>query len=806
MAGVAAGPRPDPVAMTDGSHPPGGRRQMPEGGRLWLALAAEAFAGAAVAASPWLAVYRMGGAAVVLYLAAVLSVALPLAVALGWRRGPEVSYALSALALVIVLLAGVSADPAHLARGLAVGPSHLLTDTLPLATPRYMLVPAVVLVWLAGTAVGEVLGRTRGVGAALALLAASYLVACAAASGAPGRPLVSGALLLGIAGALAATRRLAQRPPSAAAGAGGGDGHAPAPPDAWAEGAATAARRRAAPGAGSRAALTGVALVAVLAVAGWAGVPRIPGLGGREASVTRRPPTVQPVATDPVDVVAALRDDHPRQKPVPMLTVSSTTPTSGYLPIAVLDNYDGGTWTFDRTFEPTGGRIPGPPPGQPVSEGPVVHQQIQLLRTVAPALPLMPFAYRPTQVSGVQVDANATTGMVVPSSNLKFPLRYQVTSRGPLQDFSSLPRSDHFAAGTEGVDTQLPAGVDADLSGTLRYLAAVTGEQPAPTVAFLQAVEAGLRGDDHRVDPLEAPPGTPPPTRGGTSLAEVISAVIVSQQATPEQFATLFVVVARELGVPARLVTGFRLTGPAGGPLPAGVHTATDRQAWTWAQLPVAGVGWVDVDPTPDLTSAQTAPPPVGAALTPPTTVAPPEAVPNNLPGGHAVAPPVHVRIPHHPPPPVALIVGASAAGTLLGIPMLLIAAAALRRAWRRRARRRSDPRALAVGAWLEALDALARAGVRPDAGSTSAEVARLASRCFGPEVEQPFRSIGELADRAMFSRRAVIDPAAALAAWRAAHDVTRRILSGLERRQRIRAVVAVGHGPRRSVAPASVL
>ena len=42
----------------------------------------------------------------------------------------------------------------------------------------------------------------------------------------------------------------------------------------------------------------------------------------------------------------------------------------------------------------------------------------------------------------------------------------------------------------------------------------------------------------------------------------MINAVTVDRAATPEQFATFYAVVARYLGVPARLVTGFRVAPP----------------------------------------------------------------------------------------------------------------------------------------------------------------------------------------------------------------------------------------------------
>ena len=76
-------------------------------------------------------------------------------------------------------------------------------------------------------------------------------------------------------------------------------------------------------------------------------------------------------------------------------------------------------------------------------------------------------------------------------------------------------------------------------------------------------------------------------------MSVVINAVAVNRSATPEQFATLFAMVARYLGVPARLVTGFRLPARSdAGLTPAGGYLISNRQAWTWVEIPVAGLGW----------------------------------------------------------------------------------------------------------------------------------------------------------------------------------------------------------------------
>jgi hypothetical protein len=367
------------------------------------------------------------------------------------------------------------------------------------------------------------------------------------------------------------------------------------------------------------------------------------------------------------------------------------------------------------------------------------------------------------------------------------------------------------------------------MATAMRALATFTGRRPAPTVAFLQTLLTTLHADERRIDPALTPatsqappqkkgkPGRSSPTTvaptvaasqpGSTSLSEAINAVTNVRVGTPEQFATLFAMAARYLGIPARLVTGFRLvTSSAAGPVSAGRHQVTNRQAWAWVEIPVSGLGWVVADPTSDAVTGLLKPPPESVQVSP-TTLPPPPA--NAVPragnaGGHAVAKPAAIRVPKSHPVPwwvKALVVvgGVGLLATLLG-PGL----AAARRWRRRRARRRPDPSELAVGAWLELLDGLQQAGMPADAGATTAEVATEAGRHFGPDVTGPVQEVGTVANRAVCSVVAPPDGVGAEGAWAAQQAVRQTVMRSLDRRQRARALLAVGSAPRQpSVRPA---
>lgn len=797
------------------SSPRPPRRATPRGGSTVAEVVVLFAACAAVVAAslPWLGAFDTPAAAPTIVGAAVVSAALAIVAARWWHLPPWIAYTLSIAAWAATCL-GIAGTPAAAAAGFAEGPSRILGETLPVTgVPAQILAP-LTCVWLAGAATGEVVTRARHSSVALGIPVISYLAAYAATTGAPTREYLAGAVLLGALGALALGRTAAEvasvQTPGARSGfAGERAGLAGARSGLAGERAGSAGERAGlageTPGALRAwvAGATGIAVVASLAV----GLGRLPGLTSSPLSLRRVPRISSPTVVDPVDLMGALRDDKPHSPPRQIATVTLNRPSTGYLGVAVLDHYDGATWSFSQTFDPTGGRVPTAPPGEPGTPTDhlrVLTQQITLLRPYG--LPLLPVAERPVSVGQLSVDASAS-GMVSPAGSPSYPLSYQVRSAAPLATLSSIPAADTLDTSDPVADLSLPSGTGGDLSVALRYLATITGRRPSPTLGWLQAALGALRRVDRRVDPaLLSSGGAAPATKGGTSLAEVISAVTVYQRATPEQFATLFALAARDLGIPARLVTGFRVPAPrragsGGATLPAGTYQVTNRDAWTWVQVPVQGLGWVVADPTPVATASPIAPPPSRASAS--LATVPPRRA-NALPapgagGHHALAPPRRTARLAGAGGPLGLplladilLLGALAA--CAGVPLLAWG----RRSLRRRVRRVGDPAGMAVGAWLETLDWLSLAGVRTEPSATAAEVAASAASRFGDEVGTGVGAVGRLAEQAIFCPTHPPTPDAARRAWSAQRQLRRSIAPGLGARQRTAAVLRVGPQPAR--------
>jgi len=703
-----------------------------------------------------------------------------------------------ALACLLSVLGGT--HPVAAWSSLLLGPDRLLTQTLPLGGDRAQLAFAVAAVWVCtGAAVdaGARSARSRSPAppAAYAWPLGLFVVCFSLASGAPtpgawARVAASGVLVALAAAATAAGMSAAGEPDAVSRGAvsrGAG-----AAPDAvllnpsFSDLASAAApgvrgtrvpRRRAATGVITAA---GLATVAFLAP-GWAD-PLV---------VHRRPPMSAPSITDPLAEMATLRAAGDR----PVLTVRTAEASSGYIPVAVLDRYDGASWRFAATFVPTGGSVPARPT---VSGGTSLTQRFVITRRLP--VPLLPAADRPVAVSGMAVSADPSTGMLMAQSP-PGAWRYTVTSRAPLETLLELPGAGSFplraggrASGVPRAAEALPRGVAVDVAAGVDYVASLSGSRPAPTAAFLQGALEALRSNGSTLD-------GPPPPGSGTSLSDVIEAVTVKRSATPEQYATFYALVVRWLGLPARVATGFRIT--AAGVARAGTYQVTGRDAWAWVEIPIRGVGWVVADPSPASSSAAKSPPPQPVRAATPTTLRPQaELLPRRQDAGRALAPSGRIAQPPGASSVPWWVPVAALGGGLVVAALAWPALAAWGRSSRRRRRRGGDARSRAVGAWLELLDTLHRAGLRLSPAATGSEVAAEAGHHLGPDVVEAVARVGTVAEAALFCSAAVPDASAA-EAWSEQARLRRRLSGGLDARARLGWLLKVGACPVSPIAPA---
>jgi len=224
---------------------------------------------------------------------------------------------------------------------------------------------------------------------------------------------------------------------------------------------------------------------------------------------------------------------------------------------------------------------------------------------------------------------------------------------------------------------------------------------------------------------------------------------------TSEQFATAFALLARDSGLPTRVVVGFRPGSPEPGATGADAETRVVRgaDALAWPEVFFDGLGWVPFSPTPDDDTFDDGRP----------VVAPePTGDGGEGPGpgdGASVAPSPAPEEPTDAAGADGADSSGLGAGVLAGgaaaLLAVLLGALALLRRWRtQRHLRRGD-----AGAWAEVLDALALSGHPADRSLDATRIARAADARWGTTA---VGALAERAERSAFGPGAASGPAPA--------------------------------------------
>jgi hypothetical protein len=744
-----------------------------------------------VASTPWLRAFPPATVLPLLILAAVISVAIPPLVVALTGRSVAWSAGASLLLLIAFLLLVVLHDPTGtgtLWRGFAQGVARLLSITLPVSAPRWLFVPPVVLCWLVGAASSELLTRSRSTGLAPMLGVVGFSLAYAATAGAPGALVVAAGLLGLSAGTLLFLRRWMLDTENLDAGTQAGQpGHDPIRP-----------------------LILGLLTLALVAAVCALFIPQAPKLKGAAKAPHRTPPVITVAPVTPTVGLAELRGDTAANRPARTLfLVRMNKPSSGYLAAVDLDNYNGDVWSLRHTFEPTGGRVRlAAGPGQTSRAETEVVQHYRVVD--APDLPWMPYLNQPLSVAGVSVDFDDLSGMVIPTQPLVDGQSYSVTSAATSSTLASLTAGQltqlSVASTRDQADAQPLAGADQAFDNVLTQLETETNESSGASLTFLRAVEDDFQTHYRRVATAEYAPATASartvsgghtttrPDLYGTSLADIQGAIFGrNKTGTPEQFATLMTLLARKLGVPARLVTGYRLSGPNAAATPTRPGTeyrVTNLDAWAWVEIYVPPLGWLVVDPTPSKTGVLPAQAPSAGPTT--TTLPPTQIHAVVTPGhsGHAVAPRVHLAGSGRSNPLVPVL----AAVLVLVILVALVPATvwAIKARRRRRRRHAADPGLQIEGAWLETLDVLAEADVTGLVPLTNTEVAAEVDRRFGDEAGAPVAVLARTASAVTFSSSPAPDREIGVQAWSEFDEFHRAVHARQSGRERLRSRLRV--------------
>ncbi|GII21785.1 hypothetical protein Pme01_13820 [Planosporangium mesophilum] len=386
--------------------------------------------------------------------------------------------------------------------------------------------------------------------------------------------------------------------------------------------------------------------------------------------------------------------------------LSGATRQDTRIRLAVLPDYDGVTWRVGATYRTAGRVLVGPTADE--ERAAPVSQRITIGELDGR---LVPAAALPERIEGARVAYDQASGTIAMPEGLRPGLEYSVVSRAPRIDVNLVPSADVPSGPT--VARFLQTGNAAPRE--MQQLGEKLAEGNAAAFSRAQAIEQFLA--EHYRLVSDAPSGHAypnlnfflfgPPGGGG-------------QKGTSEQFAAAFAVLGRLVGLPTRVVVGFR-------PEP-GRTSVRGADAIAWPEVLFTGVGWVPFNPLPQ---PNTQPRPVEddfkpkpePSTPPPSTGPTPSAAPTSAQPSHSAtaAPP--------PGTPAGVVAAAVTTGLFLVVAVCAAWIVLLRRAQRRRRLYEGDPPGRILGAWLEVLDALRLAGRPPPGHLAATEVAEHAAR-----------------------------------------------------------------------------
>lgn len=461
---------------------------------------------------------------------------------------------------------------------------------------------------------------------------------------------------------------------------------------------------------------TGAVLGAVAVVGALVLGPRVPGADskpllsfkkGAGGSSPGSRSTVSPL----VDIQTRLRN----YADVDVFSVQADTPA--YWRLTSLDQFDGTIWSSNERYAGSKGQLL-----KPTGTGSTLVQRV----TVAGLSSIwLPGAYRPAQVQGVDgLSYSPGSASVITKKDTSDGLSYTITSDVPSPTAEVLQQAPASAAGRSGLQDDLARylEVGGPVTRQVRLKAQQLAQGRPTAYAKALALQDYFRSEEFTYS-LEV--------QAGHSGNAVDRFLFVTKTGYCEQFAGSYALLARLMGLPARVAVGFQP-----GTEDVGTFTVKDRDAHAWPEVYLEGIGWTAFEPTPGRGNPQAE----GYTGVPYTPAAPSEedptspTTPATTPGPDEAATPTTAPAAEPEPPEAAPSEATNPLGGLLsflrrilplvvGLGLVALAAggSAALISWERRSRRRrvaGSPEARVHMAWEESLEALGSAGM----GSQSAE------------------------------------------------------------------------------------
>jgi TgpA N-terminal domain/Transglutaminase-like superfamily len=269
-------------------------------------------------------------------------------------------------------------------------------------------------------------------------------------------------------------------------------------------------------------------------------------------------------------------------------TVIRYTGKETYVRLTGLDVFTGDKWapgTFkvsNKKNDVTDGLIAPPGLAQPVKR--TTHKySFQVFDLSTTWLPLPYPAQRVSNIDGRWVYDEVSFN-VIPTNGTKDNFSYQARALSVEPTAADLRKAGPAPVSLKNL-TELPANMPAIVHRTAQEW---TKGAKTPFDEAV-AIQSRLRGSDFRYTTEVQD------TLGDATGVHAVAAFLVQRAGYCVHFASTMAVLARDLGIPARVAVGFT----AGEKQKDGSHVIKTHDAHAWPELYFSGVGWVAFEPTP---------------------------------------------------------------------------------------------------------------------------------------------------------------------------------------------------------------
>lgn len=324
---------------------------------------------------------------------------------------------------------------------------------------------------------------------------------------------------------------------------------------------------------------TGAVVAAIAVLAGSLVGGRLPGAGADPVYSFKDQGDPTRVVVSPfVNIKSRLVSQTSQE----LFTVAANEPS--YWRIAGLDTYEDDIWKVAGDFSPESGNLPGQREYDGQTSDVTQDYSISALAAI-----WLPAAFAPSEVidSSAEVTWNAENSSLTVANGIDNSDGVQYSLRSTVPAFSI----DELEAGSNIIPPAIAErylGLPVDISPQVGVRAQEITAGQTTRYGQMRALQDHFRGYNYNVQlgPREGDP---------------IEQFLSEREGFCQQFAGTFALMARSLGIPSRVATGFTWGDPIGADPDTGKTTyrVTGRHTHAWPEIYFDDHGWVAFEPTP---------------------------------------------------------------------------------------------------------------------------------------------------------------------------------------------------------------